>query len=319
MSHRDLSAEPTGLPATYEEFVGGTLAEKVENISDFRFVTEYQKSGPLSAEMAEALVAVGYRVLNDFLELRGIHYLDVLEARTQVDGDNPNSISHVEFTFGHDLHHCAFIIGTDRFEIHRRPSSFADFYSWYLLFMAEAERIEATFRRTMENVANRPLRPARSQHTFVFYFSDFVRYDGGGGKPKIRNTEVLKEIVPNIPDSSGRMASPTALDLYRLDLTISKREKFKDPLRGTEKPRNTWITIEAPFNENGRFIVFTAQLRNTAAENLSESTIHGTFGFDSDSSSDYRIALVDFLRDGVLDGFVKEMFRTCRFRTQRQM
>ena len=46
---------------------------------------------------------------------------------------------------------------------------------------------------------------------------------------------------------------------YRLDLTLSRLEKF---LNG--KTRNAWYYLEAPFNENGRYLVLQAQLRNSS-------------------------------------------------------
>ncbi|WP_328756597.1 hypothetical protein [Streptomyces sp. NBC_00271] len=299
------------LPSLAEFQMKTGVVERVKELNKFSFLVEYQKNSAIS-DARDILARQGYAVLNDLLESSGIHYLHELEVQLP-DSTNGKDGILLGFRFSHDRHHCKFQIRDNRFEILRSSCSFSDFYSWYAVVMPEALRIEMTLRQIVQTATKSILTPVRSQYEFVFNFSNFRRRieDPSETRPP-RNMDVLKSFIPHIP--VGRTITDLAeQDLYRLDLTISRRETFGD------KARNTWVVVEAPFNENGRFIVLTAQLRNIAAEVLEEGSVAHTTGFDADYGSDYRIALLDFLRDRVLEGFAWRLFNAWDFDTERQL
>jgi hypothetical protein len=293
------------------------ILSRIDDIHGFSFAVQYQKSGALSSPAAQdALLGSGYSVLNELLETSGIHYLHALEAKPKApsavtDEDEPQ----LQFVFGHDTQHCAFQFFDDRFVISRRASSFEDFYAWYRVVMPEALRIEMTFRQIVHRATQRSLRPVQAAYEFTFYFSDFK-------KPKLsriadqpqrewRNMDVLEEIIRQLPGPNREMTKLTDQQLYRLDLTVSKRDFF-GPVS-----REVWYSLQAPFNEKGRFIVLKAQLRNTSAEILENGEVRETTGFDPDFASDYRLAILDFLKDRALEGFVWQLLGDWEFSTER--
>jgi hypothetical protein len=299
------------LPSLNKFQTGTNIVKRIENIARFSFRVQYQKSAVLTApEAVAALMHDGYAVLNDLFETSGIHYLHALEAKSTTPDSN-GSEPPVQFRFGHDRLFCNFQYGEDNFEIIRRSSSFADFYSWYTTVMPEALRIEMTLRQIIQRATGHTLRPVQSLYEFIFNFSDFRMPNDPEARP--RNMNVIEEIINSIPGPGKTMTRPSTQELYRLDLTISKREVFG------EKARNTWITVEAPFNQEGRFVVFTAQLRNAATEVLKHNKVISTSGFDPDFGSDYRIALIDFLRDSALEDFAYQLLRHWEFETEREL
>lgn len=291
------------------------ITKQIQDIHQCSFAVEYQKNNALGSQDAiRALMHDGYDVLNDLLESSGIHYLHVLEAKSTPSENSASGSGspNVEFLFQHDRMHCSFQLRGDRFEIRRSRSSFSDFYEWYSVVMPEAARIESTFRQIVQRASGHTLRPVQSKFEFVFHFSNFRKLlEVEGESP--RNMDVLETIIQNIPGSGRTMTRPSEQDLYRLDLMISKRTVFSG------RTRNTWLGLEAPFNEGGRFIVFTAQLRNTAAEVLSGNEILKTEGFDLDFGSDYEVALMGFLRDEALESFAFQLLRNWKFETERHL
>lgn len=303
---------------SFEDYVKATnIVKRIANIHRFTFSVGYQKNSALSAPEATAVLASeGYAVLNDLFESSGIHYLHSLEARTAAKSASETSSNEplTEFRFDHDRHQCRFQFYENRFNIVRDSSNFSDFYAWYSVVMPEALRIEMTLRQIIQRATGRVLRAVQSQYEYVFNFSDFkdpLNDPDTSFKP--RNMDVLEEIIPQLPGPRRTMTRPADQQLYRLDLTLSKREVLGG------KARNTWITVEAPFNEGGRFIVVTAQLRNTSAEILEGNKIISTAGFDPDFGADYRIALIDFLRDEALESFVWQLLRKWEFGTVRTL
>lgn len=309
----------------FDEFVANTaITRNISDIHRFTYTLGYQKTGAISApEAVNALVSEGYNVINDLLLTSGIHYLQQLEAKVSSDSSTPSDLNRdssqpiIEFKFGHDTKHCSFQFTEDKFKIVRRSSSFEDFYGWYANFMPEAARVEMTLRSIIERASGRQLRPVQSIHDFVIDFSNFRKPSqvaDRSGKTPPRNMNVLQGIIPQLPGSEQNMKALTEHDFYRLDLTLSKREVFPDA-----KSRNLWYVIEAPFNEKGRFIVFTAQFRNTAAEIIEDGDVVDVVGFDPEISGDYRLALVDFLRDRALEGFAKQLLKDWEFDTEREL
>jgi hypothetical protein len=309
---------------SYEDYIDGTrILRRIDHIHRFSFTVSYQKSGAIATPAAQdALISEGYAVLNDLLETSGVHYLHVLSgeaSRSKSESNDDRSEPLLTFTFGHDTKNCQFKFFEDRFRIERGPSSFPEFYDWYRIVMPEALRIEMTLRQIIQRATMRPLRPVMSVHDFVFDFCRFRKPPGvqelegeDGEEQYTRNMEVLEAIIPRLPDNR-EMTALTRQQFYRLDLTLSKRETFGDI------NRNAWYFIEAPFNQNGRFIVFTAQLRNAASEILEDGKVVETFPFDPDFGEDYRLALLDFLRDKALEGFVSQLLGGWRFETERNL
>lgn len=306
-----------------EEFRDQTnIVERVTDIRYFSFNVRYQKSGILGQRSAtDALRTDGYSVLNDLLETSGIHYLHVLEAKPAADqsGDKQGSSGDplLEFSFNHDTLHCRFQFYPDRFEIYRQSSSFVDFYEWYSAIMPEAARIEMTLRQVVHHATQHSLRPVQTDYRFSILFSNFrrpegVRPDRNAPNRDLRNMDVLDGIISQLP-TSRRIAESTDEQFYRVDLTLSKRELFHDVAR------NTWYIVEAPFNKKGRFIEFRPELRNASAEILKDGEVVGMQPFDNDFSEDYRIAILDFLRDRALEDFAWQLLKGWDFDTERQL
>jgi hypothetical protein len=303
---------------SFDDYIKTTnIVKRIKNIHGFVFRVEYQKNLALSApEVTKVIASEGYAVLNDLFESSGIHYLHSLVAMTSEKSGSETSSNDplVEFRFSHDRFQCRFQLREDNFSIIRDSSDFSDFYTWYSVVMPEALRIETTLRQIIQRTTGGLLRPVQSQFEYAFNFSDFrdpLNDPDASFKP--RNMDVLEEIIPQLPGPHRTMTRPADQQLYRLDLTLSKREILNG------KARNTWISVEAPFNEGGRFIVVTAQLRNTSAEVLERNEIVATAGFDPNFGDDYRIALIDFLRNDALESFVWQLLRKWEFGTVRTL
>lgn len=320
-------AKPVELP-DFADFVAGTdVLERIENINLFRFNVRYQASGALDNKLAiTALQTDGYAVLNDLLERSGIHYLESLEAEvshSDDSGDAPSSegTAPIKFVFTHDMHHCEFAMLPDRFTIVRKSSSFEDFYNWYRLFMPHALGVETTLRKIVEDATSSTLRAVQSAFDFRINFADFHKPQVGratspapdDAPPRMRNMAVLEEFIPSLPVNREKV-SISQQQFYRLDLTLSKLQEFSG-----QRHRNTWYHVEAPFNENGRYIVFRAEMRNASSEVLDHDrgTVAETLAFDPNYGEDYYLALVEFLRDQALEGFLWKLFEHWNFDTER--
>lgn len=297
---------------TFEDYVASTaILRRVEDLHRFTFTVQYQQNGALTNEVArQELMSGGPAVLNDLLETTGVHYLHELSVNSGGSESEPgDNTPHLEFAYTHDTMHCSFQFFNDRFVIARSSSTFSDFYRWYCTVMPEARRVESTMRQIIERASGRSLRPVASWYEFSVDFSRFRHLSNDAEES--RNMDVLQEIIPNLP-FGGSMVPLTDQQFYRLDLTLSKGETFGDLLR------NVWYTLSAPFNRNGRFIVFTAQLRNASIERLDGSE-PGMVAFDEDYGSDYRMAIVEFFRDRALEGFMWQLLRSWNFETERNL
>jgi hypothetical protein len=313
----------SALPS-FEEFVGPTgVLSRVKDINRFAFTVNYQKNGAINQPVAQdALISDGYAALNDLLETSGLHNLHMLESKIRASdrlssGLSDNEGPVIEFAFGHDIQHCRFQFYDSSFVILRNSSSFADFYSWYCIIMPEALRLEMTFREIIARATGRTLRPVQSIYDFRFYFSDFKIPDELRRLRRLqpdrqsRNMDVLESIIREFP-GPDKVVRLSDQDFYRIDLTVSRREMFEGGIT-----RNTWYFLEAPFNEGGRFIELTAQLRNTSAEILKDGEVLGVSSFDPDFGHDYHIALIEFLRERVMERVMGQLLGNWEFETAR--
>jgi hypothetical protein len=313
------TATPITLPS-FDEYIQKTdVLSRIEQIHRFKFTVTYQQTGAIETKAAkDAILSEGYAVINDLLETTRLHSLHHLSARASRSIDNPavnnadSSDPLIEFVFGHDTHHCRFQFFQDRFSIERQSSSFKEFYDWYGQVMPAALRIEMTLRQIIQTATGKSLRPVQSAYDFVFDFCQFRKPRNAPNQEEYRNMDVLARIIPQFPDGK-EMRSLPGQQFYRLDLAVSKQEDFGG------LSRNVWYYVEAPFNRNGRFIVFTAQLRNSSTEILEEGKVVGTRPFDADFGSDYSLALLDFLRDSALEGFASELLKDWDFSTERNI
>jgi hypothetical protein len=207
----------------------------------------------------------------------------------------------------------------DRLKIHRDSSSFVDFYEWYRRFMPEAQSLVSTVKRAIERKSERELSFVQTQFEFKINFSDFISTGRNPANRQTRNVDVLQTIIPAIPDSRG-FTELSRQNFYRLDVNFSRLEEFN--VAGISKSRNCWYILEAPFNEKGRFILLTAQLRNSSFDRLNESNERGgtvRSPFDDDFAGDYFIALDSFLKGSALETYMGRLLATWDFKTQRQL
>ena len=127
--------------------------------------------------------------------------------------------------------------------------------------------------------------------------------------------DVLGALIPRLPDPTGELRELKDQQFFRVDLSVSRRESFSG---GVE--RNAWYIIEAPFNNVGKFIVLTAQFRNSSMEKFKDGGgIAGTSGFDPDFGRDYSIAILEFLRDRALEQFMYQLLTNWHFDTEREI
>src|SRR5262249_42237144 len=143
----------------------------------------------------------------------------------------------------------------------RPDSDFENFYEWYRRVMPHAVQIESTIRRVIEHEANQRLEVVQTVYEFKINFGDFETRANVKGSPLRRNVDVLKAIIPSVPDQKGDMRELADQSFYRINLHLSRLERFQG-----EKIRNAWYYLEAPFNENGRYLVLRALLRNASTE-----------------------------------------------------
>lgn len=316
-----MSADSPMHLSTFADYVHGhPITSMVKEIAGFEFAVQYQDNGALRVPgVLDTVVAEGLAAINQVLLDSGIHYQQHLKANVEgADPANPHlAPPGCQFTLDHDVSHFGIAVTGERFSIIRGPSSFRDFYDWYTAIMPHAARIERTLRRAIEKSAERRWDPVQTNHQFELNFCDFQSRSISPQHNRTRNVEVLSTLIPFLPE--GTSLQPLSEQLfYRLDLTLSRLEEFGET---QTKRRNAWYYLEAPFNEDGRFLVFRAQLRNTAIELLQKGAPDRapTLPFDGNFSDDYRLALEDFLRDRALEGFAARLLGNWDFNTQRRV
>lgn len=321
------ASAPAPLP-TYREYVeASTVLDRLDEIGSFQYQVRYQPTSALTDPAhADSILGVCVDATVDVLKKSGIQNLQHLKAKIQ-SRDEPSARLSDEralftITQSEGRFHFQIDVFDDRIRISRSGSAFSDFYAWYRLFMPESSTIEAALRRHIESVSRRTLEIIETTYSFAFTFADFqsrgVKAGGRATPSRSRNVEVLSKVVSNIPETGGTR-SLTELDFYRVDLTLSRLETFTTD--SGERARNCWYILEAPFNETGRFLVFNAQLRNSSLESLAlEGDDSGSpvmMPFDDDFADDYRLALVDFLRDRALETFMAGLLQLWDFSTER--
>lgn len=271
----------------------------------------------------DILLASCLESLGRVLPATGIHNLHSLKATPQrTAGDHSRldtSKPIVTISMPESPDQFTLNVYDDRLTITRGSSSFADFYEWYRKFMPEAQTIEATIRRTIERSTSKQVNAVLTQHEFKMYFSDFMSIRRDQRTREARNVNVLENIIPYVPDVQGSIEL-SKQDFFRLDLTLSRLEEFC--IKGSKKRRNCWYMLEAPFNERGRFLVLTAQMRNMSFHLLTESSDGGwppMAPFDSDFGDDYFIALESFFKGRALEIFMNKLLGDWEFQTQRNL
>lgn len=319
MTDQTLRASQLDLAPLREYQRDTSITSQVTAINTFNFSVFYQNDQIIPKKpVAEDVATKGFEILNEVLRTSKFHRLHDLTVETQAFGKRGKIDSEkpiVTFTLDHDKMGCKCALFDDRLSITRPDSSFENFYEWYRRIMPHAARIESTFRQIVENSSHRSMEVVQSQFEFTINFGDFL-YTGTRGPAEPRNVDILRALIPSLPDEQGEMRELTRHEFYRLDLTLARLERFKDG-----KVRNAWYFMEAPFNENGRYLVFRCQLRNASTE-LPGTDRHKPADisvFDPDFSNDYRMALEEFLRDRALEGIAARLFETWKFDTPRRI
>lgn len=307
--------------APLDEFVSGSpITAQVTSIHRFEYRVRYQNTNLTRIRhIADAVASQGLQALDDALRaslIFQLHNLNVeiqeFKKRDRVDTDRPI----VKFTFQHDRFHCTFSLYDDRFTLTRNDSDFDTFYEWYSRMMPHVGQVESTIRRIIEREGGQSLEVVQSQFEFEINFGDFETRANVAGTPRRRNVDVLRALIPALPDERGVMRELAEQNFIRLDLSLSRLEQFSNG-----KVRNSWYVLEAPFNENGRYLVLRAQLRNTSTELPGTDSYKpaDVLEFDPDFSDDYRMALIEFLRDRALESYAKKFLETWNFSTPRQI
>jgi hypothetical protein len=154
----------------------------------------------------------------------------------------------------------------------------------------------------------------QTQFEFTINFGDFKQ--SRKTSERLRNVDVLQAFIKYIPDEQGDMREISKQYFYRLDLTLGRIETFEGG-----KTRNAWYSVQAPANENGRYLVLTAQLRNASTEGPGSDSHKpvAIVPFDPDYGEDYKIALMEFLRDRALEGFAGRLLENWGFVTTRTL
>jgi hypothetical protein len=315
---------------TYRDYIADTaVAARVGELNRFSYTIRFQQAGLTDPAMTDDILSACLASLARILPAAEIHNLHLLKATVQQPEWKQSRLDErraiVTVSLKERRNGFSLTVYDDRITIARDSSSFEDFYRWYCDFMPQAGHADATIRRAIERRLNTQLILVETQYEFKFDFSDFTRtgqsLPGTGQSLPVRrrNVDVLEYLVPAVPTDAGRVEL-SKQDFYRLDISFSRLDEFI--VDGRSRLRNCWYSLEAPFNENGRFIVFTAQLRNTSNESLSDTGADGRnlmIPFDADFADDYQLALVGFLRDRALEGFMGRLFETWDFSTQRDI
>jgi hypothetical protein len=247
----------------------------------------------------------------------GLGQLHLLTTKIQTPkkGKLDTDKAVVTFTYEHDRFDFQIELFDDRFRIAKSDSSFDNFYEWYYHLMPRAAAIESTLRRVIERTANKPLTVVQTAFDFTIYFGDFKQL-GRKTSDRLRNVDVLQTLINSLPDEHGEMREIPKQNFYRLDLTLSRLETFSGG-----KTRQAWYFLQAPANENGRYLVLRGQLRNASTERPGTDSHKpaDVLPFDPDHGEDYKIALTEFLRDRALEGFARRLLENWEFITARTM
>ncbi|MEO1244603.1 MAG: hypothetical protein AAFX56_02870, partial [Pseudomonadota bacterium] len=259
---------------TIVEFRRTGLASNINDIHRFEYVVSFQSIPNLmEPETRAELISSMSMLINDSLARSGIHNLNNLSVSYVAD-DNK-----IRYTFSHDRYRFHIDIAANRFSINRFDSSFDGFLEWYRRFMPSAGSLFEAFSQEVKENLQRTVVATQTVFKFKFLLCEFRQ----GTEPK-KNIDVLNQAIGAIhlfspvDAEDGHKPSP---ELYRLDLTISKKEVVAG------KVRNGWYLIEAPANESGRFLVAEFQLRGDDIEEFdSEGRHESTIAFDPSAIND---------------------------------
>jgi len=313
---RDQGQQHT-LPSLEEFRKNTAITQNVTSLNRFEFTVIYQNDQLITGR--EAILAIapeGLRAINEVLKeawIFQLHHVN-LELQSFKEGQIDGQKALISYSFDHDRLHCQFIIYSNCFKIVRQDSSFENFYEWYRRIMPRAAQTELIIRRLIEKASGQRVEVVQSIFEFTLNFGDFETRAIVAGSPRGRNVDVLRAIIPSLPDEKGDMREIPDQDFYRIDLTLSRLERFSN-----NKERNAWYFVEAPANEYGRYLVLKAQLRNASTEQPGTdfNRIADVSPFDPDFGDDYRLALNEFLRDRALEGFARRFLGNWNFVTPR--
>lgn len=133
----------------------------------------------------------------------------------------------------------------------RKGSTFERFYSWYTLVMphlsnfilAVQQEYEAFLREKRGTEFS--IAPSFAAYRYSFILYDFTIPLNGGRRKKVRNTELLRQVLTHVPGSDGalvELSNETAKELGRVDVSISRWNTVGDnrirQLYGIEAPAN---------------------------------------------------------------------------------
>lgn len=308
---------------TFEVFTRSTsVAKRVSEFNSFQYEVQYppksclvndeNKLGVLS-NIVDSVVGV--------LEKTGVqtaHRLQIIdENKTEPGSQGPDivGLQLEDDRFGFKIR-----LRENSFSVSRDPSGFENFYQWYRAIMPEISELELASRRHIERVTRRQIKPAQAQYHFRVLFSDFRSRANDRSGELMRNVDVLESLIPSLPAKDGNVEL-SKQEFFRLDLTMSRLDSLVTS-EGDVASRNCWYKLEAPFNENGRFIVLTANMRNSSQESIKKSAPDSgeldVEPMDDNLAGDVDLAINQFFRDKALEEFMGRVLLHWDFGTQRR-
>lgn len=287
----------------------------------FQYTIGYIPNGAIGLDAAaNSAFAAGTDAIREVLLESGIHSLHQLQVDCPAKSEAPpRDKPRFCWRMQDDVYNFQVHVSEEGFFITKNDCSLRNFYDWYCRFMPHASRIEATIRRAAEAAAERAIHSTRVVVRFEFCFTDFRHANDDDGAERRRNVEVLQDLIPALPNEHGERAPLSSQSFMRLDIKQSRVESFW--ISDQQRPRNYWYILEAPSNDRGRYISFAAEIQNMSIERPHSMALApvGRTAFEDDTRDEYRIGILDFLRDRALEGFVADLFKNWQFRSCRSM
>ena len=242
------------------------------------------------------LMEAGFSIMNELLTQSGFHYHHRLDAKSSEGG--------LSYIFDHPTRHFQVRVDNEAFEIKRAASSMRHFVDWYLAMMGGATRVYSSFQKELQEITGYRINPTSTRFVFEFWLTGFRR---AGEQTARRNVEVLQSLLPEFPAPDGTSKSLTDQDFFRVDLQVSRQ------IVVAGKRRNGWYSLEAPFDDDGRDLAVTLELRGTSQPELNGGAVGEVKGFDDDALNDHAIALKEFLRDHAANEFLATVLKDWEF------
>lgn len=308
---------------SFDSYIEDTaVTSKVTEFNAFRYEVQYPPKSCLVADeqahgaranLIDSVVAVLEKT-----QVRSAHRLKIVNGKELEDPSTEAAVGGVQLDddrFGFSI-----LLGEDKFVLTREPSSFRDFYMWYRTILPEVAEVELSNRRHFERVTKRNFKPVQAGYNFRAIFSDFRTRAHSRSRELLRNVDVLESLIPSLPATDGNVEL-SKQDFYRLDLTVSRLDSLTSGA-GEPKSRNCWYKLEAPFNENGRFMILSAMMFNSSQESIKKTAASYSdpdiSAMDDDLAGDVELALVQFFREKALEEFMGRVLQHWDFNTQRR-